>query len=134
MKSNSDAKKTADLNNGTFVAVDVEGLTLSSLVRNVMLPFQPRARSQEEKASGGLLMIKMDIEGAEYQVLKEISSSGILCDYIAMGNKVIMIVEFHVGSITDPNELEREQAGAEQAKMKLEDCGVEFGLLDANWY
>jgi hypothetical protein len=96
-----------------------------------MLPFKPEASSEEKK--GGLLIIKMDIEGAEYQVLKEIANSGVICDYIKMGNRVVMIVEFHFKSLADPDEREKERDGAEEAQEKLIQCGVVFGDLDANW-
>lgn len=66
LASQQDAKKTADQNNGTLVTASVQGVQLSALVKNTMLPFKPDA-TDEDKA-GGLLIIKMDIEGAEYQV------------------------------------------------------------------
>jgi hypothetical protein len=100
-------------------------------VKNTMLPFKPEASSEEKK--GGLLIIKMDVEGAEYQILKEIANSGVICDYIKMGNRVVMIVEFHNNSITDPEERRKERAGFGEAKNKLVQCGVEFGEVKAHW-
>ena len=75
----------------------------------------------------------MDVEGAEYQVWKEIAASGVLCDYIQRGNRVVMIVEFHDMSITDPEERQREQAGADTAQATLNSCGVEFRTLHGFW-
>ena len=66
MQSQQDAQKTAEQNNGTLVTAPVQGIKLSSLIKNTMLPFKLDA-SDEEK-TGGLLIIKMDVEGAEYQV------------------------------------------------------------------
>lgn len=115
-----------------MVSAEVEGISLSTLVRNTMFPFKSDATNEEKR--GGLLIVKMDVEGAEYQVLKEVAQSGILCDYIAMGNKVVMIVEFHHMSITDYQERVREKKGSDEAKKKLEQCGVEFGALHAYWH
>ena len=66
--------------------------------------------------------------------MKEIAESNVLCDYIKMGNKVIMIVEKHNMSITDPRERRREKDGAGAAEDKLKECGVEFGKLQAFWH
>ena len=66
LKSQQDAQKTAEQNNGTLITAPVQGIQLSRLVHNTMLPFKPGATDEEQR--GGLLIIKMDIEGAEYQV------------------------------------------------------------------
>lgn len=132
MSSQQDAVKTAkELNNGTAIHTDVEGIRLTTLVKNTMLPFKPEV-SDEDK-SGGMLIVKMDVEGAEYQVIKELAKSNVLCDYISMGNKVVMIVEFHHMSITDANERISQRSGFQSAKKQLETCGVEFGKLHAYW-
>lgn len=96
-----------------------------------MLPFQADATADDK--TGGQLIIKMDVEGAEYQIIKEIASSNVLCDYINMGNKVVMIVEMHHMSITDAKERISQKSGFQQAKKKLEECGVVFGQLHAYW-
>ena len=67
------------------------------------------------------------------QVLKEVANSGVLCDYVSMGNKVVFIVEFHNMSITDATERKREKDGSFEAKKTLLACGVEFGDLHAHW-
>jgi hypothetical protein len=132
LSSQQDAQKSAkELGNGTVFSADVQGISLSSLVKNTLLPFKPDASSEEKK--GGLLIIKMDVEGAEYQILKEIAKSGVLCDYIKMGNRVTMIVEFHHMSITDPAERRKEKDGSGEAQKILKECGVEFGNLAAFW-
>lgn len=97
-----------------------------------MLPFKESATPEEQK--GGLLIIKMDVEGAEYQVLKEAAMSGVLCDYVKRGNRVVLIVEFHNMSITDAQERKREKAGSAEAQNELTRCGVEFGRLQAHWH
>jgi hypothetical protein len=115
------------------VSADVQGIALSTLVKNAMLPFKPEATDEEKR--GGVLIVKMDVEGGEYQVIKEVASSGVLCEYIKMGNKVVLIVEYHdLNVIMDPKERERENNGHLQAKKLLEECGVVFGDLQGNWY
>jgi hypothetical protein len=87
----------------------------------------------EEDKHGGLLIIKMDVEGAEYQVLKEVAESGVLCEYIKLGNRVVFVVEYHNMSITDPTERKREKDGHQQAVEKMQQCGVDFQKLHAFW-
>jgi len=79
--------------------------------------------------------VKMDVEGAEYQVLKEVAENGLLCDYVANGkNRAVMIVEYHDRSITDVEERKREKKGTGVARKQLKDCGVEFGTLHGQWH
>ena len=69
MSSQQDAVKTAkEMNNGTAIAADVDGIRLTTLVKNTMLPFQPDATDQDK--AGGVLIVKMDVEGAEYLIIK----------------------------------------------------------------
>ena len=75
----------------------------------------------------------LDIEGAEYQVLKEVAASGILCKLKALGNRVVLVVEYHNMSITNAEERRREKDGHRDAVKKLEECGVEFQKLHAHW-
>jgi len=132
LSSQQDAVKTAqELNGGQSITADVDGIRLTTLVKNTMLPFQ--ADATEGDKTGGQLIIKMDVEGAEYQIIKEIASSNVLCDYINMGNKVVMIMEMHHMSITDAKERMSQKSGFQQAKKKLEECGVVFGKLHAFW-
>lgn len=132
LSSQQDAVKSAqELGGGNVFSANVQGISLSTLTKNTVLAYKPGATPEETK--GGLLIIKMDVEGAEYQVLKESAASGVLCDYIQKGNRVVMIVEFHNMSITDPAERKREKEGSAQAKQMLEECGVEFGKLQAFW-
>lgn len=133
MSSQQDAVKSAEeLGSGQVFSADVQGISLSTLTKNTALAFKPAATTEETK--GGLLIIKMDVEGAEYQVLKEVAASGVLCEYIQRGNRVVMIVEYHNMSITDPIERRREKTGANDAQTKLASCGVEFGKLHASWH
>jgi hypothetical protein len=149
LSSQQDAIKSGKaLNDGQVFSADVQGIRLSTLVKNTMLPFRTQKDgidnnhndnkndSKNGGGGGGLLIIKMDVEGAEYQVLKEVAASGVLCDYIRLGNnnRVYFIVEYHNRSITNPKERKREKDGHQAARTKLEECGVEFGKLQASWH
>ncbi len=135
LSSQQDAVKTAkELNAGTVVAADVMGISLSTLVKNTMLAFQPEGvTGSDHQQQGGRLIIKMDVEGAEYQVLKESAASGVVCDFIKLGNRVVFVVEYHNNSFTDPQERKREKSGANQAIEALKQCGVQFLELQSNW-
>ena len=123
-----DTRKTAKQNNGTFVTATVQGITLSSLLKKTLPPFRnPTLHNQ--KGGRGSVLIKMDVEGAEYGVLKQVAKSGILCDYVRYGNNATLIIEFHQSKIKD--EVERRHAlnGIQMAKDQLKACGVQFKRL-----
>jgi len=116
---------------GELVSADVQGISLSTLVKRTALAFKPTATPEEQ--TGGTMIIKMDVEGAEFQVMKEIASSGVLCDLASKGNRVFMIVEYHDFSIRDAEERNRELDGLDEAKQTLSDCGIILGDLLAGW-
>ena len=133
LSSQQDAVKSAkELGNGQVFSADVQGISLSSLVKRTALAYKPGATPEEQ--TGGLLIIKMDVEGAEYQVLKEAAASGVLCELAKKGNRIVLIVEYHNNSITDPAERRREKMGAEEAKQTLALCGVVFTKLQPFWH
>ena len=70
-----DIRKTTRQNNGTIVRANVQGITLSTLMRRTLMAFHT---SDPEQRRGGSLMVKMDVEGAEFGVLKELAASGVL--------------------------------------------------------
>ena len=98
-----------------------------------MMPFQKDQKDEDK--TDGLLIIKMDVEGAEFQVIKDIAESNVLCDYIGSNhrNKVVMIVEWHHQTIWNAEELDIQMDGLEDAKTKLIQCGVIFDYLNADW-
>ncbi len=133
LDSHSDAVNSAKkLGNGQLFYADVQGIALSTLIKSTALAYKAYATAEE--TTKGSLIIKMDVEGAEYQVLKEAASSGVLCDYIQKGNSVIMVVEFHEKAITDQEQLQDEKSGADDAKHALVSCGVKFEDLDPTWH
>lgn len=113
------------------MSADVMGISLTTMVRSTMLALRDGASPEDQV--GGLLIIKMDVEGAEYQIMKEVAASDVMCILIRMGNRVVFVVEYHDNFITDPDERAREQAGMDEAKKKMEDCGVEFKNMDPMW-
>jgi len=132
LSSQQDAVKSAkELNGGKVFSADVTGISLSTMVRSTMLAMKEDASPQEQ--SGGLLIIKMDVEGAEYQVLKEVAASGVLCKLKELGNRVVFVVEYHNMSITDGEERRREKKGHAEAVEQMKKCGVEFEKLHAHW-
>jgi hypothetical protein len=117
------------LNGGTVFEAPVVGIRLTTLIKNTMLPFKAEATEQEKEA--GTLIVKMDVEGAEYMIIKDVAQSNVLCDYIKLGNRVVMIVEMHNRSISDVKERQALRAGFGPAKRQLEECGVQFATLSA---
>jgi hypothetical protein len=65
-------------------AANVTGLTLTTLVKATTL-----------MVAGNHLLLKIDIEGAEYPVLDEAYTSGILCDYAKASVQVDLLIEIH---------------------------------------
>jgi Methyltransferase FkbM domain len=150
MNSLKEVQETKERNGGRPVTVNVTGLTLESLLGKVM-NLQPAtagddgrdgtntSRSSRDRVNGGgggggNLIIKMDIEGAEYAVLKQVAASGVLCNYIAAGNTVIMLVEFHHRkAIRNGTQFVEARTGIQRAKNTLESCGVVFEQLLPGW-
>jgi len=77
--------------------------------------------------------LKIDIEGGEYDLMSEVAESLKLCEYKAMGNEVILIVEYHFMSITDVKERRPRLQKKDAVKAKLADCGVEMTGMSAMW-
>lgn len=95
-----DSHKYAHMKGGE--KVEVQGRTLDWLLEHVLDGFGTTTDVTAEKSSdGGHLILKIDIEGSEYSVLKEAIESGMLCDYAKKGNRVDLVVEFHKWVIED---------------------------------
>jgi hypothetical protein len=132
LDSLTDAKQTAAMHGGKAVAANVTGINLSTLLRRTMAPFRNDAPTADK--SGGKLVIKMDVEGAEYQVLKEVRNSGTLCEYVKAGNQVVMLVEFHTAKVIEnKTDFTKQKAGLKKARAELEACGVVFEKMGGNW-
>ena len=114
-----------------MVKAKVDGISLSTLLQKTLHPF--RQRNSNHNQGDGSLLVKMDVEGAEFGVLKELATSQVLCDYTKKGNNATMVVEFHQHLIKDPNEKQAAVAGLRDAKEKLKECGVKFRNLPNFW-
>ena len=122
-------KKAADDSN-TKIAANVTGINLSTLIQNTMAPFQ----SANTESAGGNLILKMDVEGAEYGLIEEVYKSGILCDYVSKyKNNAILWIEYHYPPVIDTIEYNKISVGINETIQGLKDCGVIFAELGANW-
>jgi FkbM family methyltransferase len=74
--------------NGQLVTASVTGITLTSMIVQTVI-----------RKPGSHLIIKMDIEGAEYAVLNEAYDSGILCKYAEHAVRIDILVEAHPSSV-----------------------------------
>ena len=94
--------------------VKVQGVTLTSILERVLsefgtemvYPTKPGVKthtSDRTNGGSGHLILKIDIEGGEYGVLRESLESGMLCDYAKRDNRVdlVGVVEFHKWVIED---------------------------------
>mmetsp|Transcript_17618 Transcript_17618/g.32008 ORF Transcript_17618/g.32008 Transcript_17618/m.32008 type:complete len:613 (-) Transcript_17618:41-1879(-) len=85
--------------------------------------------------SGGHLILKIDIEGGEYSVLKEALESKLLCDYATKrGNRVDLVVEFHKWVIEDKKQKEEFARLERIFYRELSSCGVHLTKMDTNWH
>jgi hypothetical protein len=122
-----DIRKTVKRNNGTVVTAQVQGIALSTLLRRSLSPFDPNGSVEEKR--GGSLLVKIDIEGAEYAVLKELAATGTICDYVQKGNNATLIVEYHQHLFRDEEDKRKAMEGVKEARGKLKTCGVQFRRL-----
>ena len=133
-----DVRKTArQNNNGTLVSITVKGMTLSTLLRKTLAPlaydnnkFQKDHRNYKH---GGSLLVKMDVEGAEYTILQELAYSNIMCEYVRMGNNATFLIEHHLQMMRDSIEQQTARQILKDARQKLKACGVQFRQLPNYW-
>ena len=80
-------RESADkYNHGKPIGAPVQGMTLSTLVKQTVLATEP----------GAHLIVKVDIEGGEYALMQEVHQSGVLCDYVQNKGVVVdMLLEKH---------------------------------------
>jgi Methyltransferase FkbM domain len=84
LPEHTDVRRSATANGGTPVSVPVNGITLSTLLKETVV-----------RHAGSHVILKIDIEGAEYSLLNEAYNSGVLCDYAASGVRIDARVEIH---------------------------------------
>lgn len=82
LATHTDVRNSA--RNGAAETANVNGVTLSSLLKETV-----------SFGAGSHVMIKIDIEGAEYKLLNEAYDSNVLCDCAQHGVRVDLRVEIH---------------------------------------
>eukprot|EP00525_Craspedostauros_australis_P002182 CAMPEP_0198129318 /NCGR_PEP_ID=MMETSP1442-20131203/51418_1 /TAXON_ID= /ORGANISM="Craspedostauros australis, Strain CCMP3328" /LENGTH=136 /DNA_ID=CAMNT_0043789689 /DNA_START=91 /DNA_END=501 /DNA_ORIENTATION=- len=132
-----DIRKTAKRNNGTSVKAHVTGISLSTMIRSKLgryLKDNAGVHGSAAALSGASILVKMDVEGAEYSIVKEVAASNVLCDFVDGGrNSAMLVVEFHQDKIKDKEEKRQAIQGMKAAKVKLRECGVVFKQLPTYW-
>ena len=133
IKSMPDVRKTAKkLNNGTMVEAHINGMTLTTLLKKTLKVFDPS--SSKSNRSPSSVLVKMDVEGAEYAIIKEVAQSGILCEYLQMASNnhnhnATILIEYHQRLFSDQEEKQKHMDGLKEARQKLKDCGVQIQQL-----
>mmetsp|Transcript_37215 Transcript_37215/g.42479 ORF Transcript_37215/g.42479 Transcript_37215/m.42479 type:complete len:442 (-) Transcript_37215:449-1774(-) len=101
------------VSSGPNTGVPVMGITLTRLLKETVLP-------------GGHVLIKIDIEGGEYQLLEEAINSSIFCNLTRVGVKIDMLSEFHNAKVVGSEEPIKKWKEMEGEK-KIKKCGVGYG-------
>ena len=97
-KTHQDVVKSGEKNDNEPVAADVMGYTITTLMKKTLKAFNESL--PESERGGGHLLLKVDIEGGEYDLLFEIHKSGLLCEFVKLGNTADLMIEFHSGRVT----------------------------------
>eukprot|EP00580_Thalassiosira_gravida_P017883 CAMPEP_0201659744 /NCGR_PEP_ID=MMETSP0494-20130426/2515_1 /ASSEMBLY_ACC=CAM_ASM_000839 /TAXON_ID=420259 /ORGANISM="Thalassiosira gravida, Strain GMp14c1" /LENGTH=619 /DNA_ID=CAMNT_0048137365 /DNA_START=137 /DNA_END=1996 /DNA_ORIENTATION=+ len=132
---------------GGKTVVQVRGVTLTTLLNRALRGFGSNddngaatttgttGRDERGGGSGGHLILKIDIEGGEYSVLKEALESKLLCEYAARrGNRVDLAVEFHKWVIEDKKQKEEFAKLERRFYRELSTCGVHLTKMDIKWH
>jgi hypothetical protein len=130
LSSHADVQKSMHHPNtsSTPLTANVMGYTLDTLLNFTSIAFDPNASASAR--TGGHLLVKVDIEGGEYFLLRRAAETKFLCRYIAMGNTVDAYVEYHGPGTTGFSGASIE---TKKATQELADCGVRFRKLRGNW-
>eukprot|EP00591_Stephanopyxis_turris_P004927 CAMPEP_0195511798 /NCGR_PEP_ID=MMETSP0794_2-20130614/3986_1 /TAXON_ID=515487 /ORGANISM="Stephanopyxis turris, Strain CCMP 815" /LENGTH=482 /DNA_ID=CAMNT_0040639455 /DNA_START=56 /DNA_END=1504 /DNA_ORIENTATION=- len=110
-----------------LTVANVDGISLSSLMRNTLLAYKPDAI--EEDKSGGHLIVKMDIEGRLWKSLSELGENDVMCEFVNMGNTVVLMLEgdhFQTANDVDRKEFTNH---INEVETHLKECGVSVGTL-----
>lgn len=99
------------------VGANVMGITLTTLLERTAL-------------AGGHVMIKIDIEGAEYQLLEEAVKSNIFCKLVKeQGVQIDILNEFHGDSTIGSEEPRKRWEEVVKGEEKILNCGVDYKVL-----
>jgi len=129
-KEHQDVRKSAQAKDAKpeMAAANVTGYTLGTLMRKIMVAFDPDASEEDKK--GGHFLLKVDIEGGEYPLLAQVAKEGTLCEYVKMGNQADLFIEYHSQRVTGKNSYVKKKRTVQK---KLAECGVNFRKLHAWW-
>jgi Methyltransferase FkbM domain len=127
-KDHQDVRRSADGKDVEMVATPVMGYTIGTLMRMTFKAFDPKATDEEKK--GNHFILKVDIEGGEYPLLHQAVADGTLCEFVKMGNKADIFIEFHSAKVTGKHDF---VGKTKELKNALTGCGVNMGNLGAHW-
>jgi hypothetical protein len=114
LKSHADVKRS-----GGKTGVQVMAITLTSLLEQTVL--------QNE---GGHVMIKIDIEGAEYQLLEEAVNSNIFCRLVNEKDITVDIInEFHGDSIVGSPEPRHRWETIVKGEEAIKGCSANYEVV-----
>jgi len=105
-----------DVNIGEQKKAKVMGVTLSSLLERTV-------------SAGGHVMIKIDIEGAEYQLLSEAVNSNIFCKLVNDRDVTVDILSEYHGDQTIGSEQPRKEWEASNGEESIKKCGVAYEVV-----
>lgn len=106
-----DVKNSAT--DGQLVEAPVMGISLEKLLRQTT-----------HVTEGSHVMVKMDIEGAEYPLLNAAFDSGVLCDFVNKGVQLDILVEVHGRNIMGASGSESMDRFNAEVKKGILKCGV----------
>mmetsp|Transcript_18565 Transcript_18565/g.28069 ORF Transcript_18565/g.28069 Transcript_18565/m.28069 type:complete len:368 (-) Transcript_18565:63-1166(-) len=110
-------KSHIDVNKGELTKIEVMGISLSSLLEQTV-------------SAGGHVMIKIDIEGAEYELLTEAINSNIFCKLVNDKDVTVDILsEFHHDS-TIGSDQPRKKWEAFKGEESIKGCGVDYEVVN----
>jgi hypothetical protein len=67
----------------------------------------------------------------KYALMQEVADSNALCEYVKLGNRADVVIEFHSVNVTGVSNM---RFVAAAVKEKLTACGVNMHDLAANWH
>lgn len=91
----------------------VQGMTLTTLLKQTT-----------QHHYGNHVLIKLDVEGAEYELLNEAYDSGILCAYATSAVRVDVLVELHPKPMLGDNGRAGFERFDKETKRGLTQCGI----------
>jgi Methyltransferase FkbM domain len=132
-KEHYDVQQSAAGKDVETVGVPVMGYTIGRLMRMTLKVFDPNASGTDKK--GSHLILKVDIEGGEYPLIKQAVADGTLCEFVKLGNTADLIIEFHSNDVLGGYSGGKHDYVGEAKQMvdTLRGCGVTFHDLGADW-